>query len=67
MTPVPKGRHLTGPDRDRFAALVTARYLGGASIREIAADTGRAYATIHKVLTGSGVTLRKRGRVKKTP
>jgi hypothetical protein len=35
--------------------------LPGSSIRSIAADTGRSYGFVHRVLTESGATLRGRG------
>lgn len=37
------------------------RYRKGASIRTIAADQGRSYGNIHRLLTEAGVTLRTRG------
>ena len=37
------------------------RYGQGASIRELAAETGRSYGFIHRVLVESDVTLRGRG------
>jgi len=57
----PKGSRLTGDARASFVAAITARYLAGASIRDIATDTGRAYGSIHRMLTENDVTLRSRG------
>ena len=61
MAELPKGRRITGPDRDRLSADLKRRYEAGASIRELAADTGRSYGFVHRVLLESGVTLRGRG------
>lgn len=36
-------------------------YEGGASIRTLAATTGRSYGSIHSMLLESGATLRSRG------
>lgn len=61
MAELPKGRRITGPDRDRLSADLKRRYEAGASIRELAADTGRSYGFVHRVLLEAGVTLRGRG------
>ncbi|OOD79154.1 transcriptional regulator, partial [Mycobacterium tuberculosis] len=36
-------------------------YEGGASIRNLAATTGRSYGSIHSMLRESGTTMRGRG------
>ncbi|MEE6179545.1 helix-turn-helix domain-containing protein [Mycobacterium sp. 050134] len=36
-------------------------YEGGASIRNLAASTGRSYGAIHSMLRESGTTMRGRG------
>ncbi len=36
-------------------------YEGGASIRNLAASTGRSYGSIHSMLLQSGTTMRSRG------
>ncbi|ORW69617.1 helix-turn-helix domain-containing protein [Mycobacterium saskatchewanense] len=36
-------------------------YEGGASIRTLAATTGRSYGAIHSMLVESGTTMRSRG------
>jgi Helix-turn-helix domain len=36
-------------------------YEGGASIRNLAATTGRSYGSIHSLLRESGTTMRSRG------
>jgi predicted transcriptional regulator len=56
-----KGRRVTGSDRSKLASDLRKRYEGGASIRELAADTGRSYGFVHRILSESGATLRGRG------
>jgi hypothetical protein len=56
-----KGRRVTGGDRSKLASDLRKRYEGGASIRELAGDTGRSYGFIHRILSESGATLRGRG------
>ncbi|OAT66627.1 transcriptional regulator [Mycobacteroides immunogenum] len=47
--------------RDEERAELKAGYEKGASIRTLAADTGRSYGYVHRALVESGVTLRGRG------
>ena len=56
-----KGARITGGERSRLAAELRKRYTGGSSIRELAAETGRSYGFVHRILAESGVTLRGRG------
>jgi hypothetical protein len=58
---IPKGKRVTGGDRDRLAADLKRKYEGGASIRSLAESTGRSYGFVHRVLSESGVQLRGRG------
>ena len=58
---VKKGVRITGDDRDRMATDLKERYLSGESIRALAADTGRSYGFIHRLLTEHDVELRGRG------
>lgn len=58
---IAKGRRVTGTERDKLSADLKKKYSGGASIRELAASTGRSYGFVHRVLTESGATLRGRG------
>ncbi|MFJ5635127.1 helix-turn-helix domain-containing protein [Streptomyces goshikiensis] len=60
---VPKGIRLTGDDQVKFNQAVIKAYTDErqAPIRQIAGETGRAYATIHKILTKANVPLRPRG------
>jgi predicted transcriptional regulator len=56
-----KGARITGGDRTKLAADLKRRYTAGNSIRELAAETGRSYGFVHRILAESGVTLRGRG------
>ena len=47
--------------RQRLQRHAATAYAKGDSIRTIATATGYAYATMHRVLTDAGVTLRGRG------
>jgi predicted transcriptional regulator len=61
MAALDKGRRITGAERETLTNELTARYTNGASIRELAADTGRSYGFIHRLLVESGVHIRGRG------
>ena len=61
MADLTKGRRITGGDRAKLAGDLKSRYESGASIRELAAETGRSYGFVHRILAESGVTLRGRG------
>lgn len=67
MAEVAKGRRITGQDRDKLAADVKRKYKDGASIRTLAAETGRSYGFIHRLLSESDVTLRGRGGANRKP
>lgn len=56
-----KGTRVTGADRAKLAADLKKRYDSGESIRALAADTGRSYGFVHRILTETGVSLRGRG------
>ena len=56
-----RGVRVTGPDRSKLATSLAGRYEAGESIRSLAAETGRSYGFIHRILTEMGVTLRSRG------
>jgi len=56
-----KGRRVSGNERDKLAVDLKKKYTAGASIRDLAAQTGRSYGFVHRVLSESGVTLRGRG------
>ncbi|UVO11037.1 helix-turn-helix domain-containing protein [Mycobacterium sp. SVM_VP21] len=53
----------TKPSKQRDRQLVELRsaYEGGASIRTLAASTGRSYGSVHSMLRESGAAMRSRG------
>ena len=61
MAELGKGRRVSGgvllPEIGRELVALAA----GASIRELAASTGRSYGFVHRILSESGATLRGRG------
>ena len=61
MAELKKGARITGGDRNKLAADLKRRYAGGASIRDLASETGRSYGFVHRMLSEAGVTLRGRG------
>lgn len=61
MPELPKGRRIVGPARDDLAADLVKKYEGGASIRELAEQTGRSYGFVHRLIKDSGATFRGRG------
>ena len=56
-----KGARITGGERSKLAADLKRQYASGRSIRELAAETGRSYGFVHRILSESGTTLRGRG------
>ena len=56
-----KGSRITGDDRTTLAAELKSRYESGESIRALAAETGRSYGFVHRILSESGATFRGRG------
>jgi len=61
-----KGARVTGNDRSKLATDLKQRYDSGESIRALAAETGRSYGFVHRLLTETGVTLRGRGGATRT-
>ena len=61
MAEIKKGARITGEDRADLAKDLKARYAEGASIRALAEETGRSYGFVHRILSGSDVSLRSRG------
>lgn len=57
----PARRLASGPERDRVAAELKAKYEAGATIRALATETGRSYSGVHRLLTDAGVTFRPHG------
>ncbi len=47
--------------RDQLLHELRHAYEGGASIRNLAATTGKSYGSIHSLLRESGTTMRSRG------
>ena len=47
--------------RDELLHELRSAYESGASIRNLAATTGRSYGAIHSMLVASGTTMRSRG------
>lgn len=61
LVPISKGTRVTGTDRDKLAEALKKRYEGGATIRELNAETGRSFGAIQRLLSEAGVTMRARG------
>jgi len=61
-----KGARVTGARRDKLATELSKKYAGGASIRKLAAETGRSYGFVHRILSESGAKLRGRGGATRT-
>lgn len=61
MVDMKKGARITGANRDKLASQLTKKYENGASIRELAASSGRSYGFVHRVLSESGAAMRGRG------
>ena len=47
--------------RDQLLTELRTAYERGASIRNLAASTGRSYGSVHSLLRESGTTMRSRG------
>jgi len=58
---VKKGQRVSGEQRDELARTAAEAYAAGRSIRGLAADLGRSYGFVHKLLSEHGVSLRGRG------
>ena len=61
MAEMKKGARITGSERSKLAADLKRKYAQGASIRALAAETGRSYGFVHRILTENDVDLRGRG------
>lgn len=57
----PKSRRINGEERQALIKQLIAGYGEGKSIRALAASVDRSYGFVHRVLSESGVALRKRG------
>ncbi|WP_051392969.1 helix-turn-helix domain-containing protein [Glycomyces arizonensis] len=58
-------RQVRGDERRELTEHVTAEYLKGQSIRDIASTIGRSYGFVHRLLSEGGVKLRTRGGARK--
>ncbi|MGH3904229.1 MAG: helix-turn-helix domain-containing protein [Pseudonocardiaceae bacterium] len=56
-----RSEQITRRERDRIAARLRERYMQGATIRELMAQTGRSYGWVRTTLLEAGVVLRRRG------
>jgi hypothetical protein len=56
-----KGARITGGERNKLATDLKRKYTSGSSIRVLAAETGRSYGFVHRMLNESGAQLRGRG------
>ncbi|GAB2673781.1 helix-turn-helix domain-containing protein [Thalassiella azotivora] len=61
MPQLPKGRRIVGDARADLTADLVRRYEAGASIRDLAEETGRSYGFVHRIIKDSGATMRGRG------
>lgn len=53
--------HIRDDERDELREALKVRYLAGASIRELAEETGRSYGFCNRLLHEANVALRPRG------
>jgi riboflavin biosynthesis pyrimidine reductase len=53
--------HVSGSNRAETRAVAAKLYAEGATVRHIAAELGRSYGFVHRILIEAGVTLRSRG------
>jgi Helix-turn-helix domain len=58
---IKKGARITGTARDELTVELVRKYDAGASIRELAEDSGRSYGFVHRLLADADITLRGRG------
>ncbi len=61
MAELKKGARITGGERNKLATDLKRKYTSGSSIRLLAAETGRSYGFVHRILNESGAQLRGRG------
>ena len=61
MVELKKGSRVTGGDRDSLSEQLKSKYEGGQSIRALAAESGRSYGFVHRILSEAGASLRGRG------
>lgn len=56
-----KHKKVRGAQRTVLVSSLVAAYIAGRSIRALAAELGRSYGFVHRLLAESGVALRPRG------
>lgn len=56
------GKRLTSQQKKEFVEAVTPAYLNGASLQQLADETGRSTTSIGDLLKAAGVKLRPRGK-----
>ncbi|MYW00220.1 transcriptional regulator [Streptomyces sp. SID3343] len=56
-----RGNMISGEARRQMALAMRAMYEAGASIRAVAASTGRSYGSVSRMLAEVGTTMRTRG------
>jgi len=56
-----RGRRVSGDQRAELSRIAAEQYTAGRSIRALAAELGRSYGFVHKLLGEAGVELRGRG------
>ena len=66
MVELKKGARITGGDRSRLAADLKRKYSSGSSIRELAAETGRSYGFVHRILGRLTSTDEQAARLRST-
>ena len=59
--PFARYEHLSGSARAEARNVAATRYSEGATVRDIAAELGRSYGFVHRLLIESDVPLRSRG------
>lgn len=60
----PSRKWIIGPERVDWTNDYVRRYGQGQSLRQTAADTGRSYGFVHRILRDAGVSMRCRGRTR---
>lgn len=61
IVPVEHRARVVGERRSALGAQMARLYDGGASVKDVAARTGRSYGAAHRMLLEAGVTMRPRG------
>ena len=64
---VPPGPRIKGADHAELAAPLKTKYDSGTTIRALAAETGRSYCFVHRILTEARTTMHGRGTARTGP